>query len=148
MLVVEGAARGSALNKESRIGKKLIEIPQGVKYTLDGLHFTVTVSFAFLPALPGLSDTLLALKGPLVQGPKGELKRTFPDGVKIAEVSPATHAHVPLHEICCLLAVQSCDPSCLILGGLQIQHLMLPYPAACKQGIIHADIEGIAVSHV
>lgn len=51
VLVVEGAARGSALNKESRIGKKLIEIPQGVKYTLDGLHFTVKVSFAFSAAV-------------------------------------------------------------------------------------------------
>lgn len=39
------------MNKESRIGKKLIEIPQGVKYTLDGLHFTVKVSFAFIPAV-------------------------------------------------------------------------------------------------
>lgn len=62
VLVVEGAARGSALNKESRIGKKLIEIPQGVKYTLDGLHFTVKVSLVLRPARPVLGDTLLALK--------------------------------------------------------------------------------------
>ncbi|KAK9836832.1 hypothetical protein WJX74_009170 [Apatococcus lobatus] len=60
VLVVECGSKGSALNKESRIGKKLIEIPQGVKYTLDGLNFSV-------------------------KGPKGELKRTFPGGVKIEE---------------------------------------------------------------
>ncbi|KAK9866615.1 hypothetical protein WJX84_006140 [Apatococcus fuscideae] len=60
VLLVECGSKGSALNKESRIGKKLIEIPNGVKYTLNGLHFTV-------------------------KGPKGELERTFPEGVTIAE---------------------------------------------------------------
>lgn len=87
--------------KESRIGKAPVAVPQGVQIQQDGLRFTVKVchcsygayykhrsaSWADHHTLPYGEATVLAaasfsLSGCCLQGPKGELTKTFSPLVK------------------------------------------------------------------
>ena len=57
----------------SRIGKSPIPIPEKVTVSLNGLAVTV-------------------------KGPKGELKRTLPEGVSIDQVETVSYTHLRAHE--------------------------------------------------
>jgi len=90
--------------KESRIGKAPVPIPSGVTVTIKGHHLTVKVFLKCSPLCPKsecgalLQILLLELVAgrvhqecpekthSLLQGPKGQLERTFPDLCDIVQV--------------------------------------------------------------
>ena len=112
--------------KESRVGRAPIAIPSGVNVTNSGLTYTVKVSHLGAAArgvsAAPLLQTICCCKPHLtkstvsLQGPKGELERTFSPLVRI-ETLVGTQHHALVQLECQTPQGSGCSTKVLLPGG-------------------------------